>query len=92
MVVYDKQDYINTAKDLLVQRDTYRILTADPTNKHKNEFLSMLRTIKVEGLEDTTYKRLYPNHASLPKFNWQPKIHKQDTPLGPQCPAGCSYI
>ena len=35
MVVLNRQDYISKAKDLLVQKDTYRPLTADPTNKHK---------------------------------------------------------
>ena len=33
MVVPEKQDYINKAQDILVKRDTYRPLPADPTNK-----------------------------------------------------------
>ena len=35
MVVLDKQDYTNKAHDLLAQRNPYRPLTVDPTNKHK---------------------------------------------------------
>ena len=60
MVVLDRQDYISEALDLLSDRVAYRPLTADPTNKHKDKLISMLRTIEIEGgLENITYKRLY---------------------------------
>ena len=59
MLGLDRQGYINKAKDLLVQRDTYRPLSADPTNKHKNILFNILMTIKAKrGLGDVTYKRL----------------------------------
>ena len=49
MLVLDKQEYINKAKDHLVESDMYRPLTADPTNKHKSKLINMFRTIKAEG-------------------------------------------
>ena len=39
MVVLDKQNYFNKAKDLLVGRDTYRLITGDPTIKQKNKLI-----------------------------------------------------
>ena len=35
IVVLNKQDCTNKAQDLLAQRDNYRPMIADPTNKHK---------------------------------------------------------
>ena len=35
------------------------------------------------GLEDSTYKYMYPTGCSAPKFYSLPKIHKPDTPLRP---------
>ena len=57
MAVLDKQDYINKAKDLLAQRDTYRPLVAGPTNKSKYKLLNILKTIMGEGgIGDCNYK------------------------------------
>ena len=56
MVVLDRQDYISKAMNLLADRDTYGPLTTDPTNKHKNKLINMLRTIRPEGgLRFNTY-------------------------------------
>ena len=55
MVVLDNQDYINKAKDILSQKDTYRPSTVDPTTIHKNKFINILRTIMAQcGLGDNT--------------------------------------
>ena len=48
MVVLDKQDYFYKVQDLLEQRDAYRPLEAEPTNKHKNKLINTFRTIKAE--------------------------------------------
>ena len=42
--VLDKHDYIHKVQVLLAQRDTYRALIADPTNKHKNKLVNIFRT------------------------------------------------
>ena len=83
MVVLDKEDYIKKLEDLLKQ-NTYRELVADPTNKYKNKLINLLRTIKSEGgMNNNTYKRLYPTGAVSPKYYGLPKIHKAGVPLRP---------
>ena len=83
MVVMDKEEYIQKSEELLHQ-PTYKQLPSDPTTKHKNRLISLLKTIKSEGgIDNITYKRLYPTGAGSPKCYGQPKIHKQGVPLRP---------
>ena len=83
MVVMDKEDYIKKSEDLLKQ-NTYRELAADPTNKYKNKLINLLKTIKSEGgINNNTYKRLYPTRAESPKYYGLPQIHKAGVPLRP---------
>ena len=84
LVVIDKKDYILKMNQLLEDKNTYRLLKMDPTNKHKNRLINILRRIKAEGrLEEGTYKKMYPTGASSPKLYGLPKIHKKDIPLRP---------
>ena len=83
MVVLEKDDYIRKSEDLL-KHNTYRELVADPTNKYKNKLISLLKTIKSEGgINNSTYRRLYPTGAVSPKYYGLPKIHKSGAPLRP---------
>ena len=83
MVVMDKDDYKSKSEELL-HTPTYQILRTDPTNKNKNKLISLLKTIKAEGgIGETTYKKLYPTGATIPKYYGLPKVHKEDTPLRP---------
>ena len=83
MVVLDTEDYIKKSEELLNQ-STYKLLSSDPTTKHKNRLISILKSIKSEGgIDNTTYKRLYPTGAGSPKYYGLPKIHKQGVPLRP---------
>ena len=83
MVVLDKEDYIKKSEELLHQ-STYKQLPSDPTTKHKNRLISILKSIKAEGgIDNTTYKRLYITEAGSPKYYGLPKIHKQGVPLRP---------
>ena len=83
LVVIDKEDYIKKAKHLLHQSN-YKKINSDPTNKHKNKLIGLLKTIKTQGgMNDNLYKRLYPTGANAPKFYGLPKVHKDDTPLRP---------
>ena len=44
----------------------------------------MLKTIKTEGgIQENTYKKLYPTGASSPKYYGLPKVHKTGIPLRP---------
>ena len=83
MVVMDKQDYINKANQLLNQ-NTYKVISKDPTNTIKNKLINILKGIKTKtGLGSKTYKSMYPTGCVPPKFYGLPKIHKPDTPLRP---------
>ena len=68
MVVMDKEEYIQKSEELLHQ-PSYKELPSDPTTKHKNRLISILKSIKSEGgIDNTTYKRLYPMGAGSPKY------------------------
>ena len=83
LVVIDKAEYIKKAEDLLKEK-TYKKITVDPTVKQKNKLINILRNIKTEGgLNEETYRRLYPTGAGSPKFYGLPKIHKSSIPLRP---------
>ena len=83
MVVMDKQDYINKSNQLLNQ-NTYKVISKDPTNTIKNKLINILKGIKTKtGLGSNTYKSMYPTGCVPPKFYGLPKIHKPDTPLRP---------
>ena len=83
LVVMDKKDYIDKSEDLL-SKSTYKILPSDPTTRHKNKLITLLKTIKTEdGIQENTYKRLYPTGASSPKYYGLPKVHKTGIPLRP---------
>ena len=83
MVVMDRQDYINKANQLLNQ-NTYKVISKDPTNTIKNKLINILKNIKTKsGLGTNIYKSMYPTGCVPPKFYGLPKIHKPDTPLRP---------
>ena len=70
MVVMDQEEYIQKSEELLHQ-PTYKELPSDPTTKHKNRLISILKTIKSEGgIEHTTYKRLYPHMGRISQILW----------------------
>ena len=83
LVVLDKEEYIQKAKQLLHQPN-YKTLTTDPTTKHKNKLIALLKTIKTQGgMNDNLYKKLYPTGANSPKFYGLPKVNKDGIPLRP---------
>ena len=83
LVVMDKEDYVQKARELLDQ-PTYRNISNDPTTKYTNKLVNLLKSIKSEGeMEEALYKKLYPTGAGSPKFYGLPKIHKERNPLRP---------
>ena len=83
LVVMDKEDYVQKARELLDQ-PTYRNISNDPTTKYKNKLVKLLKSIKSEGeINEALYKKLYPTEAGSPKFYGLPKIHKEGNPLRP---------
>ena len=68
MVVMDRDDY-NQKADALLQQPAYRPIPNDPTNKYKTKLIALLKSIKTEcGINESTYKRLYPTGGGSPKF------------------------
>ena len=47
MVVMETEEYIKKCEELLSQ-SSYKVLPSDPTTKHKNKLISLLKTIKAE--------------------------------------------
>ena len=82
-MVVDREEYIQKSEELLHQPN-YKILQSDPTNKYKNKLISLLKSIKAEGgMDENTYKRLYPTGAGPSKYYGLPKVHKPGMPLRP---------
>ena len=91
MVIMDRQDYISKANNLLSQ-NTYRSIQQDPTNTIKNKLINILKRVKSQtGLNNQTYKDMYPTACVPPKFYGLPKIHKLDTPLRPIV-SSCGFV
>ena len=83
LVVLDRDEYTAKSEELLHQPN-YKILKTDPTTKHKNKLISLLKSIKAEGgIDDNIYRRLYPTGAVPPKYYGLPKGHKPGMPLRP---------
>ena len=91
MVIMDRQDYVNKFNQLLAQ-PAYREIPRDPPNKIKTKLINILKRVKCQtGLDNNTYKAMYPTGCGAPKFHGFPKIHKQDTPLRPKV-ASCGLV
>ena len=83
LVIMDRTEYNKKAEELL-NTGTYKEISEDPTKKQKNKLISILKNIKAEGgLNEETYRRLYPTAAVPSKFYGLPKIHKPGIPLRP---------
>ena len=83
LVIMDKTDYVQKARELLDQ-PTYRTINNDPTTKYKNKLVNLLKSIKSEGeMDEALYKKLYRTGAGSPKFYGLLKIHKEGNPLRP---------
>ena len=83
LVVFNKVEYTAKSEELLHQPN-YKILKTDPTNKYKNKLIALLKSIKAEdGIDDNTYRRLYPTGTVPSKYYGLPKVHKSGMPLRP---------
>ena len=83
LVIMEKDEYIKKPEEIL-NTETYKKIPADPTNKQKNRLINILKNIKAEGgLNEETYRRLYPTGAVSPKLYGLLKVHKPGIPLRP---------
>ena len=84
LVIMERKDYIEKAQQLLQDPNTYQTIPTDPTTKLKSRLITKLKKIKLDTrMDDTTYRRMYPTGAVIPKFYGLPKVHKENTPLRP---------
>ena len=68
----------------VIKQFTYKEIPTDPTTKYKNRLINLLKSIKPEGgINDTTYRRLYPTGAGSPKYYGLSKVYKKGMPLRP---------
>ena len=82
MVVVDKHDYLNKTQELLTDRDTYRTIPGDPTNREKIKCIQTLRNIKAQGgLNEYTNKDCTQPMVFPTKLYALSKVHKQGLPL-----------
>ena len=88
MVVMDREDYINKAKDLLAQ-PAYRAISADPTNRIKAQLITKLRRIKKDtNMDEGITKLCIPLVVSPQSSMDYPKSIKQAIHLGTYSLAG----
>ena len=82
LVIMERKDYIEKAQQLIQDPNTYKTISTDPTTKLKNRLITKLKKIKLDtGIDDITYRRMYPTGVVIPKFYGLPKVHKENTPL-----------
>ena len=92
MVVLDKQDFINKVQYLLSQKDTYRLITRDPTIRHKNAHPSTQDYQSTRLTNQHYIQNTLSHRCRSPQFYGLHKIHKQGTPIGPLYPAGVQSL
>ena len=77
MVVMDRDDY-NKKAETLLQQSAYRPIPNDPTNMYKTKPIALLKSIKTEdGINESTYKRLYPTGQDHPSSMGYPRFIKK---------------
>ena len=84
LVIMERKDYIEKAKQLLQDPNTYKIIPTDSTMELKNKLITKFKKIKLDTrMDDIIYRRMYPTGVVIPKFYGLPKVHKENTPLDP---------
>ena len=80
LVVMDKEDYVQKAKELLDQ-PTYRTINNDPTTKYKNKVVNLLKSIKAEGeIDEVLYKNCIPQRQDPLNSMASPRYIRRESP------------
>ena len=73
MVVMDREDYINKA-NLLLNQNTYKVISKDPTNTIKNKLINILKTIKTQVRARYQHLQVHLPYRLCPtKVLWSPQ-------------------
>ena len=82
LVVLNKEEYIRKAEHLLTNKPIARSQKVQHLNRNKAN--KLLKNIKAEGgINEDTYKRMYPTGAGSPQFYRLPKFINLIHHLGP---------
>ena len=82
MVIMGRHDYVITSNQLLAQPASRTILR-DPTNEIKTKLMNILERVKSEtGLDNNTYKAMYPTGCGALKFHGLPRSISRALSLG----------
>lgn len=83
-VAMTKSQYIEKTQTLLSDHNTYTLLDKDPTIAIQNKLNKIIdRLIITTSITKDEAKTLKCNNGVFPKMYFQPKIHKDNTPLRP---------
>ena len=85
-VIMNAVDYMLKVNDLIGGRESYKVLTKDPTAKTERKLLSLLRSLRKEGkISEPFYNNIRPSEGSSRPalFYGQIKLHKDSKPLRP---------
>ena len=81
-VAQNKFEYISKMESMLSDKNTYKLITKDPTKKLTGELRNLLGRWKGKGvIDDLTYRRLRTTDGVIPRAYGVTKIHKQNYPL-----------
>lgn len=81
-VALDRDTYINKIEEMLLDTDTYKIITKDPTKKLTNKLHELHSGWREsDDISNTTYRSLYVSDGILPRAYGLPKIHKLNHPF-----------
>lgn len=85
-VVLPKADYYRKMSELLGDKNTYKIIRTDPTNKLQRKNNTLVDDLYKSKIIDYREKQqLTCTAATAPRLYGLPKIHKSDLPLRPIC-------
>ncbi|XP_076047945.1 uncharacterized protein LOC143029226 [Oratosquilla oratoria] len=80
----DKEDYETKSTTRIHGRNTYEILSSDPTPKLQKKVEGELRKLKETRLiTEKEWNKMRPWDFIIPKFYGLPKVHKDGVPLRP---------
>ena len=84
VVIMNSADYELKVNTLLMDKNIYKEINFDPTDKYTQKLRNELGILKDTRLiTPQMYRKFYPKGCSAPKFYGLPKIHKKDIPLRP---------
>lgn len=83
-VIMDRSVYEEKVHSMLADRNTYKLLTRDPTPALELRMNSLLLTLRRQGLlSPQLYYHLHSSSGKIPLLYGLPKLHKLGVPLRP---------